>query len=348
MSRKLSDTEKQAIVDLYRQPETSTSVLAERFEVSASTVGRILKNGIPADEYHRLVQQKKRLGRGSLRHETPASEQLGLPTSEPAVAAPAGAEPSDEGPSGSRRRRRRSASRASEPAAETNPTDEVAAADTASADNEPAAPAKPARPVLAQNRRDPVETDPVETDASDRDADFAGSADLGTDSDADSDADNGAASSTDDGADDSFELPEIFGDYDSDDADDSDEEWDDADSDTVRQTALTGDVRVLPFAQADFPKTCYLAIDKVSEPIVKPLSDFNELGAIPDAEAKQPTLAIFDNHRVARRFAASRFQRVLKIPDSGVLHKARPYLAAKGITRLLLDGRVYSLTPEDD
>jgi hypothetical protein len=36
-------------------------------------------------------------------------------------------------------------------------------------------------------------------------------------------------------------------------------------------------------------------------------------------------------------------QRVVKVPDSKVITKVSGYLQAKGITRLLIDGQVYSL-----
>jgi len=45
---------------------------------------------------------------------------------------------------------------------------------------------------------------------------------------------------------------------------------------------------------------------------------------------------------VAKRFMR-RMQRVVKIPDGRVFLKVGSYLQAKGITRLLIDGQVYSL-----
>jgi hypothetical protein len=72
------------------------------------------------------------------------------------------------------------------------------------------------------------------------------------------------------------------------------------------------------------------------------LKDFAELGQIPTEENQEKTLPIFDNHRIAKRFLR-RMQRVVKVPDGRVLQKVRPYLQAKGITRLLIDGQIYSL-----
>ncbi|WP_414752594.1 hypothetical protein [Anabaena sp. CCY 9910] len=102
-------------------------------------------------------------------------------------------------------------------------------------------------------------------------------------------------------------------------------------------------VQVLPLSVASLPKTCYLVIDRSSELITRPLKDFGDLGQIPSLETQQRTLPIFDNHRVAKRFSTKR-DRVIKVPDSRMLHKARTHLQAKGITRLLIDGQVYSLS----
>ena len=102
-------------------------------------------------------------------------------------------------------------------------------------------------------------------------------------------------------------------------------------------------VQVLPLSVAHLPKTCYLVIDRSAELITRPLKDFGDLGQIPSLENQQKTLPIFDNHRVAKRFSTKR-DRVIKVPDSQMLHKASSHLQAKGITRLLIDGQVYSLS----
>ncbi|PSB32248.1 transposase [Chlorogloea sp. CCALA 695] len=103
-------------------------------------------------------------------------------------------------------------------------------------------------------------------------------------------------------------------------------------------------IQVLPLSEANLPKTCYLVIDRLSELITRPLKEFGDLGQIPAQETNQKTLPVFDNHRVARRFSTKR-DRVIKVPDSKMLQKACPHLQAKGITRLLVDGQVYSLYP---
>jgi transposase-like protein len=140
---------------------------------------------------------------------------------------------------------------------------------------------------------------------------------------------------------------EILDDDDLDDLDDEDDDYDDDDYResvplVTRRRGSGASVQVLPLSSAPLPKTCYLVIDRSSELITRPLREFGDLGQIPNIETQQRTLPIFDNHRVAKRFSTKR-DRVIKVPDSKMLHKARNHLQAKGITRLLIDGQVYSL-----
>ena len=133
------------------------------------------------------------------------------------------------------------------------------------------------------------------------------------------------------------------------DEEDDDYEEDDWDSETDEEVAYPHagignvDIEILPLADASFPRTCYLVIDRSSELITRPLEDFADLGTIPEEEIQQKTLPVFDNHRVARRFSHRR-ERVIKVPDGRMLQKTSSYLEAKGITRLLIDGQVYSLS----
>lgn len=121
------------------------------------------------------------------------------------------------------------------------------------------------------------------------------------------------------------------------------EEWEDEIEIKYPKTfPKTAQLQILPLSSAALPKTCYLVIDRAAELITRPLKEFAELGKIPAEEVQQKTLPVFDNHRVARRFSKRR-ERVIKIPDGRMIQKTRSYLEAKGITRLLLDGQIYSL-----
>jgi hypothetical protein len=156
---------------------------------------------------------------------------------------------------------------------------------------------------------------------------------------------------TDDGA-----AADLLEDTDDDDFDDDDFEDDDfededgeefEDDDEAELTEFhvsnrSAALQIVPLQASMLPRTCYLVIDRLSELITRPLKDFADLGQIPAAAATAPTLPVFDNHRVARRFSR-RNQRVIKVPDGQLLTKTSAYLQAKGITHLLVDGTVYSL-----
>lgn len=101
-------------------------------------------------------------------------------------------------------------------------------------------------------------------------------------------------------------------------------------------------LEILPIAEADLARMLYLVIDRTADLITFPMQEFQDLGQVPLAEESLQTLPVFDNHRVARRFS-KRNQRVIKVPDGRLLAKTAPWLEAKGITRCLLDGQVYSL-----
>ena len=127
------------------------------------------------------------------------------------------------------------------------------------------------------------------------------------------------------------------------DEDDEEDEWDEYDDTPYTAPSNLSDLQILPLSQASLPKICYLVIDRSAELIVKPLAEFADLGAIPDAETDQRTLPVFDNHRIAKRFSHRR-ERVIKVPDGRMLQKTSNHLQDKGITRLLIDGQIYSLS----
>lgn len=305
MSR-LSESDKEKIVELYRQPGETTLTLADRYGVSNTTISRILKSTLSAAEYDRLIQQKRGAGRGrSAGIEAPGQGSL-LEVAEPeptiaaepeVVAEPAPVEVTRtviEAPV--RRARRRT------PVAETTSdnTEEFSPAEF----SEPVAaePIEEIREELTTSRNDLLDEE------EDLDDDLEDDLEEGLDDDLDDDDDDDAPGG----------LPSIH-------------------------LNAAEFIQVLPLAEAAIPRVCYLVVDRAAELVARPLQEFAELGQIPSAEVQERTLPIFDNHRVAKRFSNIRTQRVIKVPDSRVLQKAAPHLQAKGITRLLIDGQVYAL-----
>lgn len=308
--QKLSDSDKQAVLDLYRNSDETSSTLAARYGVSNTTISRILKQGLSEDEYEALIQRKRIAGR------TPAPAVIAAPqpaidppiapveldlaiATEPEIQPLAEPSPADK----PLRRRRSSAAEEAIASVEAMVTEEIAQ-EVAAVQTEP----KPKR-IL-----DPI----PDRSLSAPPADFEDDED-DEDDDLEDDLD--------------------------DDLDDEDEDDDDEDGLAAVQVHSKSFIQVLPLSEAAMPKTCYLVVDRASELITRPLRDFAELGQIPTEEVQAKTLPIFDNHRVARRFSR-RMQRVVKVPDSQVITKVSSYLQAKGITRLLIDGQVYSLSEE--
>lgn len=327
--RRLSDSDKAALVEQYKQPGQTTSTLAEQYGVSNSTVSRILKLHIPKDEYQALVAQKrtgggdgaaanakkrrsrsaadkKSVAKAEVAKEVVSAQTDEQPNPEPdeespkrrTVAPPklkTAEEKAESSQSSRRRRRRRSAA------------DESGAADEAVAEDEQL-------PLLV---------------AEDESADAQVEEDL------------------DDDEDDLDGLDETLGDDFGDDDDDLDEEDeldddDDEDDEAPKPKLQVDTMRVMPLGEAVLPKPCYLVVDTRAELITRPLIEFADLGQVPEEEERAKTLPVFDNHRVARRFSRNK-QRVIKVPDGDLIMRTSPYLAAKGITRLLVDGQVFDL-----
>jgi hypothetical protein len=335
--RKLTEPDKKEILKLYRESAETTSTLAERYDVSNSTISRLLKSTLPEDEYEYLVSLKRAArtpeGRAQVSYDNiPVfSTQEEEEEEQPRVVIPAPTpvkskvvvdkkapekpvkpqprkvekieriEEEEEETSGKRRVRRRNLSEA--------PSEQIAE-QLELLDLQPSSITAIPSPLI---------------------------------DDAQSEATIMAAA-------------QMFGEEvdDSDDLDDLDDlDYDDEDDDDdiepfkspIIKKGRSGEalVRVLPFSSAPLPKTCYLVIDRAAELITRPLRDFGDLGQIPNLETQQRTLPVFDNHRVAKRFSTKR-DRVIKVPDSRMLQKARVHLEAKGITRLLIDGQVYSLS----
>lgn len=97
-----------------------------------------------------------------------------------------------------------------------------------------------------------------------------------------------------------------------------------------------------PLEQAELPASAYMLVDKTVELEAKPLREFPELGTLPPEEEERRALMLFANPRKAKQLCG-RSQRVIKLPDPWVLHRTARYLVAQGITRVVVEGSLYSL-----
>jgi hypothetical protein len=77
--KKITDTDKLELVQLYRQAGETTASLANRYGVSNSTISRILKTTIPEPEYEELIQQKRGAKNG-IDEEISAKSEESIPT----------------------------------------------------------------------------------------------------------------------------------------------------------------------------------------------------------------------------------------------------------------------------
>lgn len=324
--RKLTQTDKSDILNLYRRPEETTSTLAVRYGVSNSTISRILKSTLVESEYEVLIQQKRsnRTPGGAssslvqsteLPQESEAELPLDFQEPEPTLEPETDPEPSAQTSSDQRRRRKRSSVALppvpQEQAVQTQLPLEVPASVEESGVEELDEPL---------GELDQAETSHLEQLLDEDLTDLADDDDDDNDDDLEDDLEDGL-----------------------------EDDWEDEGIEAEIQKPITLrnrgiNVQVLPLSEASLPRTCYLVVDRAAELIARPLKEFSDLGQIPIEEVHEKTLPVFDNHRVARRFS-NRSQRVIKVPDGRMLQKTCSHLQAKGITRLLIDGQVYSLLP---
>jgi transposase-like protein len=352
--KKLTEADKKSILKLYREPEETTSTLADRYGVSNSTISRLLKASLPAKEYSRLIQQKRSSadrpaasGKAKVADTAQAApveaappeapsqpesplEEVPAKTSKPApvlkkkrdatdeavavetVPAPRPAPESEEQVTPAKRTRRRSIKT-------TQPAEETGQLSLPEPEEVPEPPKpSPKEPPKLKSERAPAEVDEDEvTDAIPTDWDDVSTLDDDYDEDEDEDEDY----------------------------DEEGESWEGDDTDTAPHLEK---LEIAPLAEASLPRLCYVVVERSSSELVAlPLRTFGHLGEIPETEGESRTLPIFDNHRVARRFSR-RNQRVVKLPDGGLLQTTSPYLMAKGITRLLIDGQVFALEDDGD
>ncbi len=108
------------------------------------------------------------------------------------------------------------------------------------------------------------------------------------------------------------------------------------------QAAVHASVPCRCLSEAVLPSSGYLLVDKTVELQPTPLSDCSELGPLPAGEAERQALMVYVNARQAKRHCG-RSQRVIELPDVALLHRTAPYLLAQGISRVVIEGSLYSL-----
>ncbi|OKH11505.1 hypothetical protein [[Limnothrix rosea] IAM M-220] len=354
--RKLTDADKEELLVAYRDTAETTSTLAERYGVSSSTISRFLKSRLSGEEYEDLIQ-KKRLGRSNSLKKAKAEKKSSRKVTKKVV--------SEDKPTKAAPKKRVAKPKLSEELKDESnaPVEKTSSAvdeqeqtpkrRTRSRRSRPKTEEKPlpllqeledqqsAQPTTSDMEQPEPQGDDLTTETSVSDEE--------NNADLEVNADLLALAQEIRLGDRQQALKELLGDDIDDEEEDDEEEYDDDDDQDDTETEpryLPDQVQILPLNEASFPRTCYVVTDRMSELIARPLKEFRELGQIPEEETSQRTLPIFDNHRVAKRFTHGRSQKVIKVPDSRLFLKTTSCLAAKGITRVLLDGQVYALSLE--
>ncbi len=102
-----------------------------------------------------------------------------------------------------------------------------------------------------------------------------------------------------------------------------------------------------PLTSGLLPSSVYMLVDKVVELDARPLKEFPELGPLADSELDRHGLVLFSSPRTAKR-QCGRSQRVIKVPDTAVFERTSSYLLARGITRLVMEGKLIALDATSD
>ena len=143
-----------------------------------------------------------------------------------------------------------------------------------------------------------------------------------------------------------------FDEFDAED-DDGDEQDDDGSGGFLEQTFVEVPISLtdaldqpLTTARAwcieELPASAYMLVDKTVELQARPLGEIPELGRVEAAELELQALVLYSNPRQAKRHCG-RTQRVIKVPDVGVLERTAPYLLRQGICRVVVEGALYAL-----
>ncbi|MEB3200630.1 MAG: helix-turn-helix domain-containing protein [Synechococcaceae cyanobacterium] len=311
---RLSDGQKAEIVERYRQGAGSVE-LADTYGCSPNTVSRVLKAGLDPAEYERL--KRRRVGRpGSV-----AAADLTLPpVSHPVAVATPAPEASGDG--------------------DLAPPLLPPESGGASPDVDPSSGMPDPRPEDLSAVQEQVELPLSTVPALSLEPQARGSRLVGRSRPEEEDEEPGLLA---------IEDAEDFGEDDEDD----DELMDDGDDPPESPTLVTplplapgldplSAAVPLPWGTPSLPDSAYLLVEKVVELQPQQLQELTELGPLPEGERQRKALVLYVNPRQAKR-QCGRNQRVIRIPDTGIIGLTAGKLLAQGITRVVVEGSLYAL-----
>ena len=115
-----------------------------------------------------------------------------------------------------------------------------------------------------------------------------------------------------------------------------------ADAAPVTGKAAPAKANVQTLNPAVLPGALYMLVERSVELQPQPLGTMAALGPLSAGEQARHGLTLFTNPRQARR-QCGRQQKVIKLPDAQMLLRTAPFLRAKGISRLVIEGNLYAL-----
>lgn len=369
---RLSDSQKTELVVRFRAGEGSQA-LANAYGCSAATITRTVRAALDPAEYERLKQSGGRRGGAPSSGEAPSAEALALTHTQAELAYPESelAFPESELAFPESRPTAREVPLPPSDLEEAGGAPEAdlahpAPGNLALADADDFATDNFANDSLASDDEDMPGEDGDENDEIVEANDIVEADDIVGEADGDDDITNDDDLNGED--DDLDDEDDEFADIDDedelsdedDDSDDDDSDDEEADIGVIRPrgtrrhhaadalaalgtAARTGQpVETRPLEEASLPASAYMLVDKTVELQARPLSEFPELGLLEAEELERQALVVFGNPRQAKR-QCGRSQRVIKIPDTSVFVRTSRFLVSQGISRVVIEGALYSL-----
>ena len=108
------------------------------------------------------------------------------------------------------------------------------------------------------------------------------------------------------------------------------------------ENSLQKDLSSVPINEANLPKVVYMIVDKKIELEVKYLKDYPDWQFLAKDELNRKTISIYLDLKIAKRFCKKE-QKVIKVPNSGILKLVAPILISKGISRIINGDQLIAL-----
>ena len=106
--------------------------------------------------------------------------------------------------------------------------------------------------------------------------------------------------------------------------------------------SLQKDFSSVPISEINLPKIVYMIVDKKIELEIKSLNDYPAWHYLSKDELKRNIIEIFNDVKIAKRFC-NKEQKVIKVPNSGILKLVAPILISKGISRIINGDQLIAL-----